>query len=181
VTDPTGAEQEFVCHLFAPLDGPGAEPAYRQVLAVWQACRQVLRTTERVPGLDARDEPPPVTERDRLPKLLAVQQDVRGDRQVIMRREHDVLNLSVAIARPRGERGGVSRPTGWVQAAQLWSDVCAGGTDQLLAEVRLVLVKAPLPSIAEGPGGRAAFGQSLEPLLPYREHRPPVCGLMGRS
>jgi len=50
---PRVIDQEFVVHLFAPLDGPQAADAYRQIRRVWVACREQLGLTEPIAGIRA--------------------------------------------------------------------------------------------------------------------------------
>jgi predicted nucleotide-binding protein len=60
------------------------------------------------------------------------------------------------------------RPMGWAEWAQLWSQASAPGPDAALGEARLFLARTPgVGAVA----ATAALGQSLEPLLPYRQDR----------
>ena len=43
-------EQEFVAHLFAPLDGPDTAAALEQVRDLWDACRSELGMTQPIVG-----------------------------------------------------------------------------------------------------------------------------------
>jgi predicted nucleotide-binding protein len=187
---PPIVDQEFVVHLFAPLDGPQAQEAYRQVERVWMACREQLGMTQQVEGLPGSKLPPsealsgPVTG-----KVLAFQQSKVGVRQAVLRRVHDVLNLSVALAqptpegrrsRPRGRRltaiGSTALPSqgrlGWADYAAMWARASQPQTDALLGEAQLFLARTP-----PGRSGRvvatAELGQALDFLLPYRDDRPP--------
>src|SRR5579863_99577 len=100
---PPVVDQEFVVHLFSPLDGPDAERAYGQVQRLWTACREMLGMTEPIAGLRAPILPP--LARTDLPTdgVAGAQENPAADRQSVLRRTHDVLNLSVALAQPLPE------------------------------------------------------------------------------
>jgi predicted nucleotide-binding protein len=159
--------QEFVVHVFAPLDGPQAETAYQQVMRLWSACRGQLGMTEPIRGVPARALPPPA--RDGLPAegVAAAQESPDACRQAVLRRVHDVLNLSAGLAQP--VRSG--RQLGWAECAQLWWQASAAGADAVLGEARLFLARAPAASMSTA-AATMALGRSLEPLLPYGEDRP---------
>jgi predicted nucleotide-binding protein len=190
MTTPPVVDQEFVVHLFAPLDGPQAPEAYRQVRQVWAACREQLGMTEPIAGVRSRALLAEMPETlDRLPAdgIVAAQESRAAIRQAVLRRVHDVLNLSVALAQPAPE--GLARPEGgsltpvkfpslpsqrrmgWADFAQIWAsaDPPAGGA--LLGETRLFLARTS-PGTTGAVEATAELGQSLEPLLPYREDRP---------
>jgi hypothetical protein len=107
---PPVVDQEFVVHLFAPLDGPQAQQAHRQIQRMWLACREQLGMTQQIAGLPGSAVPPPeaggapVTD-----KVLAAQESQAAVRQAVLRQVHDVVNLSVALAQPAPE-GRRSRP-----------------------------------------------------------------------
>jgi predicted nucleotide-binding protein len=114
--------------------------------------------------------------------IVAAQESPDLSRQAVLRRVHDVLNLSVLLAQPLPE--GLRRPSaappapdlppkrqmGWAEWGQIWAHACASGTGAALGEARLFLAR--LPAGGTGPvAATAALGQSVEPLLPYREDR----------
>lgn len=122
------AEQEFVAHLFAPIEGPQADAAAAQIRAIWRGCRNELGMTRPIPGIDdAREDP-------------------SARRQVVMRREHDVLNLSVALLAPR--RGGIASAVapGWLEFTRWWERLTADGSTALLGETLVYLAKADDPA-----------------------------------
>jgi predicted nucleotide-binding protein len=185
---PPVVDQEFVVHLFAPLDGPRAQEAYRQVQRVWIACREQLGMTQQIAGLPGSAlRPPetvggPVTDR-----VLAVQESQAAIRQVVLRRVHDVVNLSVALAQPTPE-GRRSPPRrrltatrsaavpsqrrlGWTDYAAMWARASQPQTDALLGEAHLFLARTP-PGKAGRVAATAELGQALDSLLPYRDDRP---------
>lgn len=187
---PPIVDQEFVVHLFAPLDGPQAQEAYRQVGRVWMACREQLGMTQQVDGLPGAELPQPealsapVTH-----KVLAFQQSQGSIRQAVLRQVHDVLNLSVALAQPapegrrprlRGRRLTGNRPAalpsqrrlGWADYAAMWARASQPQTSALLGEAQLFLARTP-PGRTGRIAATAELGQALDPLIPYRDDRPP--------
>jgi predicted nucleotide-binding protein len=187
MTTPPVVDQEFVVHLFAPLDGPQAPEAYSQVRQVWAACREQLGMTEPIAGVRSRALLPETL--DRLPAdgIVAAQEGRAAIRQAVLRREHDVLNLSVALAQPAPEglgrpEGGSLKPVkfpslpsqrrmGWADFAQIWASAGPPAGGALLGETRLFLARTS-PGTTGAVEATAELGQSLEPLLPYREDRP---------
>jgi predicted nucleotide-binding protein len=183
----TVIDQEFVVHLFAPLGGPRPAQAYQQVRRIWMACQETLEMTESIPGLRVPAGLPAGF--DELPAgdVLAGQENSIADRQGVMRRVHDVLNLSVAMAQPipegldskpsgqlipvRPARQPAQRRLGWADFGQIWSQMGTLEPDVLLGEARLFLAR--MPPGHHGPvGATAELGQSLDALLPYRADRP---------
>jgi predicted nucleotide-binding protein len=180
-------DQDFVVHLFAPLGGPQAAEAYRQVRQVWAACREQLGMTEPIAEVRASALPPETL--DGLPAdgIVAAQESRAAVRQAVLRRVHDVLNLSVALAQPAPEglrsppRGPLTpiqsprlppqRRMGWADFAQVWAQASLPAGDALLGEARLFLARMP-PGEAGAVAATAELGQSLDSLLPYREDRP---------
>jgi CASPASE and TPR Repeat-associated protein/predicted nucleotide-binding protein with TIR-like domain len=174
---PPVVDQEFVVHLFAPLDGPRATEAYRQVQRVWIACREQLGMTQQIAGLPGSALPPPeaaggpVTDR-----VLAVQEGQAGIRQAVLRQVHDVLNLSVALAQPApeaGRSGPPRRELGWADYAAMWARASPppSQADALLGEAHLYLARMP-PGKTGRVAATAELGQALDSLLPYRDDRP---------
>jgi predicted nucleotide-binding protein len=142
------------------------------------ACRSQLGMTEAIPGIAAATLPPETPAALRPDQVAAAQERPDATRQAVLRRVHDVVNLSVALAQPKlaGLRRLASmplpsdRPMGWVEWAQLWSQVSAPGPGEALGEARLFLARTP----ADGTGAvaaTAALGRSIDLLLPYREDR----------
>ncbi|WP_173163435.1 CATRA conflict system CASPASE/TPR repeat-associated protein [Phytohabitans suffuscus] len=122
--------QELVVHAFAPLDGPGRDPAYRQIRRMWTAARTLLRASDAIDG--GPTDLPAECARLAVGPVVAAQQ--RADRrvQVVLRREHDVLNLSIGWLADPG-----APPRTWAQWERQWDAVAAGGTDELIGVVRL--------------------------------------------
>jgi predicted nucleotide-binding protein len=185
MTDPVD-DQELVVHLFAPIDGPQAEAAYKQIRRLWSACRARLGTTEPIRGFPALISLPERREEFSPGRIFAAQESPYGDRQSVLRRAGDVLNLSVVLAQPAPQ--GLSpqsnarlirlqaasppvRRLGWAEFAQLWTQASGTGNNAVLGEARLFLARAP-SSVTGTVVAAPELGNALEPLLPYREDRP---------
>ncbi|GIJ48313.1 hypothetical protein Val02_51990 [Virgisporangium aliadipatigenens] len=140
MTAPPITGRELVVHLYAPLDGPHADAAYGELLQIWERCRTNLGTTEAVPGLAIDDRLPP-TRRD-LPggkvdteREIAAQRHPDRPHEVILRRHHDVLNLSVAL--------GGDAP--WDSSQRRWEDVLGPWSGALLGEDRVLCGHTEVP------------------------------------
>jgi len=164
------AEQELVAHLFAPLDGPHAALARQQLLTIWDACGTELRMTEPVPGVAAAPGEIPLTAG--LDGPLAARQDAGADFQAILRREHDVLNLSVVFAAPldtaaRRRRIGSAAAPGWYEFLRWWQTLAAGGTGALLGVNLVFQAKAEGPEVdlAGNPPAALPAGLTDAPTL----------------
>jgi predicted nucleotide-binding protein len=184
---PPVTDQEFVVHLFAPLDGPQAPAAYAQLQRIWLACRSQLGMSGQITGLPG----------DRWPSLealgqaatdsvLATQESHRGVRQAVLRQAHDALNLSMAVAQPApegrhsrawgrlaavGPATPPQRRLGWADYAALWAKVSQPQAGALLGEAQVFLARTP-PGKTGRVAATAELGQALDSLLPYREDRP---------
>jgi predicted nucleotide-binding protein len=184
MTDPVD-NQELVVHLFALIDGPEADVAYQQIRRLWSACSALLGTTEPIPGIPRLMSLP--ERREEFSQTVAAQETPNGDRQAVLRRVGDVLNLSVDLAQPtpqglspqsnawltrlQAARLPPARRLGWIEFAQLWTQASETGSKAVLGETRLFLARAP--SFVTGTvEAKAELGHALEPLLPYREDRP---------
>ncbi len=171
-------DQEFVVHLFAPLDGPHAESAYRQVQGIWTDGLKNLSMTEPIAGLPLGLS----DERAALPAdgVAAARENLSADRQGVLRRVHDALNLSVAFTQPAAKAPTLAsesgylpgqREKGWADFAQLWGEAAGRGTAVVLGEARLFMARTP-PGSTQAVPATAELGQSLDPLLPHRKERP---------
>jgi hypothetical protein len=140
------AEQEFIAHLFAPVDGPYADLARIQIAGIWQQCRNELAMTEPINGVADLDLPAEWPGAGPF-IVVAGQQDLGADRQAILRRSYDVLNLSVVFASPIGGdrplRLRPAAPPGWVDYAGWWRRLAAHGTGAMLGVVMIFQAKAP--------------------------------------
>ena len=163
--------------MFSPLDGPPAATAYQQVRRLWTACRSQLGMTEAIPGIAAATLPPETHAALRPDRVAAAQERSEPAGKPVLRRVHDVVNLSVALAQPKSEglrrpagmRLPSERPMGWVEWAQIWSQASAPGPGAAWPSPP-VLARAPAAGIGTV-AATAELGQSLDSLLPYREDR----------
>ena len=187
MTAPPVIDQEFVVHVFAPLDGPHTAQACQQVRDLWTACGERLRMTEPIAGLPAPVLPPADFGSSVADGIAAARESPAGIRQAVLRREHDVLNLSAALAQPVPEglgpppagqlarvqfaRRAVQRRLGWTDFAQIWAQASRPVAGALLGEARLFLARMP-PADTGAVMATTELGQSLDSLLPYREDRP---------
>lgn len=183
---PPVVDQEFVVHLFAPLDGPQAQQAYQEVQRVWLACREQLGMTQQIAGLPGAAVPPHVAAGAAVTdKVLAVQESQAAIRQAVLRHVHDVVNLSVALAQPapEGRRPGrrltairstaapSQRRLGWADYAAMWARASQPRADALLGEAHLFLARTP-PGKTGKVVATAELGRRLDSLLPYQDDRP---------
>ncbi|MFC5824736.1 CATRA conflict system CASPASE/TPR repeat-associated protein [Nonomuraea insulae] len=157
-------DQQLVAHLYAPTDGSDAAAAYRDLRQVWLGCRLLFRMRDPVPGLGLPHVLPetlaalPAARAGSEVPLAAL--EARGaDCQAILRRHHDVLNLSVALA---GPAQAADRP-GWQELEDDWNALVSQHSRHLIGEARLYLARLGEP----GPGDDlAARGRLLGDLLP---------------
>lgn len=148
VTEPVRplADQELVVHVFAPTDGPHAEAAYRQIRSMWDRCRDGLGMVDEVPSTGLPTDLPFDAGTLTPGRPAAAIQDRAADYQAIVRREHDVVNLSMVFSAPldtpsRRLRIGSASPPGWVEFDRWWEELATGGTDALLGVVRVCQAK----------------------------------------
>jgi glycosyltransferase involved in cell wall biosynthesis len=133
---------EVVIHVYAPMDGPDADRAYDLVRRMWLRCREVLGTTEAIAAsrLPA-DFPPDIPSAKLFGSLLVAAQEDSGRRtQAIIRREHDVLGLSILRKGP---------PHSWLDLDRDLQSVLDDDLDPLIGQAVLYLGK--VPNITSGP------------------------------
>jgi hypothetical protein len=166
-------DQELVVHLFAPIEGPLAALAYEQTRQIWKRCQHRLGMTGSIPNTGLPTELPEDPRRLPSNRALAAQEDLAADYQAIVRREHDVLNLSMVFAAPldtpsRRLRIGSASPPGWIEFDRWWDELAAAGTDALLGEVRLY--QAQFTVKVAPPLGQ--LGQVVRAVLPAASQDP---------
>ncbi|MFD7114098.1 CATRA conflict system CASPASE/TPR repeat-associated protein, partial [Streptomyces microflavus] len=178
----TGAEAgpveqpRLILHLYAPCEGPDAAAAYAGLRGIWSAARSLFRMDRPIPGADLPhdlpEEPPgpaPRTAGGPAEEPLAAQECPDEGFQAVLRRHHDVLVLSAALApgAMRAPGGATADPPGrpappdpvglsWAPGPDrldaLWDAVSGGRTSALLGAARLHLCRAA-PGQAPVPPG----------------------------
>jgi hypothetical protein len=143
-------DQQYLVHVYAPTDGPQAEPALRGLREIWRGCRMVFGMTEPVPGTGL----PQVPAWD--PGLLAgrdgaraAQEHPRADCQAVLRRQHDVLNLSLALAPSEAARSENGQWRWWQTFDRQWNAMTSDHARYMLGEARLFLARVPEAVLAE--------------------------------
>lgn len=153
-------EQELVIHVFAHGEGPLAALSSDAITRMWSRCQTELGMAHPVPGLGLPAEPTRLNASGSA--ILAAAQRADTDAQAILRKEHDVLNLSVLLALPGA---------GWIGLDQLANGLLGPlgeSDDALIGSARLFLGKVPGDDqvTASSQLGMAAAG-----LLPTAEQR----------
>ncbi|KAA8885401.1 hypothetical protein F3087_27520 [Nocardia colli] len=160
------ADQELAVHVFAPLDGPWAATAVRQVRAIWARCADQLGIDRPVETVDLPVVLPEGRIRSGAATALALAEDRTGDFQMIARREHDILSFSLVLAAPmdtedRRLRIGSAIAPGWRQFDRWWGQLAIDGADAFLGTA--VLYQAQLPDDAT-----VALAPIMQSALPFR-------------
>jgi predicted nucleotide-binding protein len=158
-----GIDQQLVVHLFAPANGPGAAGAYAALSNLWLGCRQFFLMREPIPGIGLPQQLPATHQElaDSARFLadeeaaLAAQERPDADCQAILRRHHDVLNLSVVLAGPAAAPAPASGHSWWQDLDSQWSLLRDLTSADTLMEARVYLARSATP-----PGGQ------LDALLP---------------
>ncbi|KAA0940809.1 CATRA conflict system CASPASE/TPR repeat-associated protein [Streptomyces apricus] len=160
-------------HVFAPTDGPYAEAAYRQIHGIWNRCRDGLGMVDEVPSTGLPTGLPPGANMLTPGRPVAAIQDRAADYQAVVRREHDVVNLSMVFAAPLDTRSrrlriGSASPPGWVEFDRWWNELATGGTDALFGIVRVCQAKfgdRSIPSLD-------VIAHDVRAVLPGADHVP---------
>jgi hypothetical protein len=167
-------DQELVVHVFAPVEGPHTARAYQQIREIWDRCHHRLGMTAPIPSTGLPTGLPPDPLRMPPDQALAAQEDRAADYQAIVRREHDVVNLSMVFAAPadtqsRRLRIGSASPPGWIEFHRWWEELAAGGTDALLGVV--LVCQAKFTGQVASPTD--ALAQQVRAVLPATGHEEP--------
>ncbi|WP_405725091.1 BN6_48550 family protein [Streptomyces sp. NBC_00028] len=167
------ADQELVVHVFAPTDGPHAKSAYRQIRDVWDRCRDGLGMIDEVPDTGLATALPLDAGMLAPGRAAAAIQDRAADYQAVVRREHDVVNLSMVFAAPldtpsRRLRIGSASPPGWVEFDRWWDELAAGGMDAQLGVVRVYQAEVAGPSVPP----LDVIAHEVRAVLPGAENAP---------
>lgn len=166
MTTPQVVDQELVIHLFAPLEGPRADAAYRLIREVWSACQREFGMVSPIPGIGLPMELPAALSQLSAVPVVAAQEHPGANLQAVARRDHDVLNLSLVLASsPRTTTRLGSKSDNWAEQDAMWSGILGDQADPLLGQTRLYLAKV---SDAESAriDASVALAHALRPLLP---------------
>ncbi|MGN9911762.1 CATRA conflict system CASPASE/TPR repeat-associated protein [Phytohabitans sp. LJ34] len=125
--------QGLAVHYFAPVAGPGAARAFARLGEIWRRCRILLGAT--VPTLDM-----PVDLPSGPPAMgtVAAARDPAATVRMLLRRDRDVLTLSILMCASASKRG-----VGWAGLDRDWDSVVAEVGDPMLGVARLYLGLAP--------------------------------------
>lgn len=162
------AEQELVAHIFAPLSGPAAGHADEAIRLMWSLCGSVLRMTGPISPTGLSDQLPDDFSATPDSGPIAARQSPDTDFQAVLRREHDVLNLSVLLARCHYTAG---EPR-WQAMDRQLDAVIGNRLGPLIGVARLYLAKVAGPAAGSGPAtahgvpASARLGAALAALLP---------------
>jgi predicted nucleotide-binding protein len=148
---PPDVDQQLVIHLFAPAVGPQSDAAYAALRQLWLGCRQFFLMRDPLPHGDLPHQMPPLYQD--LPgraetgeeAILAAQERPDADCQAFLRRQYDVLNLSVVLASPPGAPAPAPGHSSWQDLDTQWSFLSDGLTAGLVGEARLYLARSATP------------------------------------
>lgn len=161
--------QQFVAHVFAPVDGPGADMAWHAFGEIWRGCAPLFGMTAPVTGTGLPPDFPDRAAARRTLALggevpLAARQQPGAMGQAVLRLHHDVLNLSVGMAPPETTSAQDGDWPWWRNLDYRWNLLTGQQTAGLLGEARLFLAQVD----EEAPVRRAdpALYALLSPLLP---------------
>ncbi|MBP2326641.1 nucleoside phosphorylase [Kibdelosporangium banguiense] len=140
MTELTIGDEELLVHVFVVLDEFTGDRPYQRLRELWENCRPLMGRA--IVGTDLPVHLP--ADAAELPDgfvaeaVIAGQESVGGDCQAVLRRRHDVLNLSIAFAAVGGSRSGA-----WADFERQWEGLLAGFEDALVGEVRIYYGKVP--------------------------------------
>jgi predicted nucleotide-binding protein len=179
--------QQFVSHVFAVTDGPGADAAWYAVGEIWRGCGPLFGMTAPVTGTGLPLEFPgrAVARGTLVPGgevALAARRRPGATCQAVLRLHHDILNLSVGMAPPEAASARDGDWPWWRDLDYQWNLLAGQHAAGLLGEARLFLAQVD----AEAAMGLAdsALYATLSTLLPRAsgpgsrpEGPPPVTGI----
>ncbi|WP_431894514.1 CATRA conflict system CASPASE/TPR repeat-associated protein [Micromonospora haikouensis] len=176
MTDHPVVEQHIVVHRFLPTDGPQAEAAGEELRELWAACRRSFGMTGPIHGTNLPAHLPEVLAAGRgVPEEAALAAQERPDSgyQAILRRCHDVLDLSVALAPRVVDADGrvvVDPAAGepalwWTDLDRRWQLATAGRSGAALGEA-VLCVAVVAGSVPVDGAGIERLGRQLARFLP---------------
>ncbi|MEH1013654.1 CATRA conflict system CASPASE/TPR repeat-associated protein [Micromonospora sp. CPCC 206060] len=129
--------RELVVHLFAPLNGPRAVEAYADLQRIWARCHELVGMCHPIGGIPVPDKLPDLSDIRRDTSglddvALAGQQATEPVFQAVLRRHHDVVNLSVVLAPTTG-----TGTDDWIRLDRLWSTIAPPWSGGLLGVARV--------------------------------------------
>jgi hypothetical protein len=146
----TVIDQQYLVHVYAPTDGPHAEAARRGLREIWRGCRMVFGMTEPVPGTGLPQVP--LWDSGLLAGgdgARAAQERPGADCQAVLRRQHDVLNLSLALAPGETARPEDGQWRWWQIFDRQWDALTSDHARYMLGEARLFLARVPEDVLAQ--------------------------------
>ncbi|MGW3334234.1 CATRA conflict system CASPASE/TPR repeat-associated protein [Streptomyces rubiginosohelvolus] len=171
-------DQELIIHIAAPLDGPHAARVRADIGRLWARCRRLLGTGDPIShtGLPTGLPPGPIVPVPSVAEQgIAAAQDHEGDFQLIARRLHNVLCVSLVFFTPppdRRIRVGSAAPPGWVEFDRWWREVAADTTGSCYGVLRVFQAqRGDAFPVDASPGGslpavRAALPQDVRISMP---------------
>ncbi|PVD01657.1 hypothetical protein DBP19_01515 [Streptomyces sp. CS090A] len=171
-------DQELVVHIAAPLDGPHAVQVRADIGRLWARCRRRLGIGDPIPhaGLPTGLPPGPFVPVPSVAEQgIAAAQDREGDFQLIARRLHNVLCVSLVFFTPPPDRRiriGSAAPPGWIEFDRWWREVAADTTGSCYGVLRVFQAQrgdtfpVDAPPGASLPAVRAALPQTARISVP---------------
>jgi predicted nucleotide-binding protein len=165
VSQPPEVDQQLVVHLFASAGGPRAEAGYAALRELWLGCRQFFLMREPIPGVGLPHQMPatygelPGSAETGEEAPLVAQERADANCQAILRRHHDLLSLSLVVARPMETAPPASGHSWWQDLDSQWSFLSDRFLPNLIGEARIYLARSAAPP-----------GRHLDDLLPAACH-----------
>ncbi|KJE20825.1 hypothetical protein FF36_04873 [Frankia torreyi] len=153
---------EFVAHLYAPTSSPRAVELYTYLRGLWSRCQVELGMTSPIPALGVPPDPPAHSEPDEtavFTPIAAARREGDGVHQVLLRRVHDVLCLSVSLAPRHGS------DLTWARLRSDWASISEPLPDGLLGTAELYLALFPASGLERTEAG-ADLSAACRALLP---------------
>jgi hypothetical protein len=159
-------DHRLVVHVFAPRVGPDAEPAARQLAALWRYLHERLNLTEPVPRQPVGVDPPTQVESAATGALAVCRHPTIEGQEAMWVREHDVDCVSVCLV-----SAGAGAGTGWAQMTKDATYVLAEVDPHSM--IGLAFVRTALTDLDPNPGNvhlRADIEISLPSSMSERLH-----------
>ncbi|WP_261569937.1 CATRA conflict system CASPASE/TPR repeat-associated protein [Frankia gtarii] len=144
-TGPSLIAPELTVHVFVPVTGPHAAALDGYLRALWGRCRDELGMDMAMTslGVPASIASPSSSDRRRTSEAVAAQRrGGPGVFQSLLRREHDVLCLSVMLAPDPAEASS------WSELGELWSRAMGPAPEGLVGTAQLYLARLGDPGLA---------------------------------